>query len=593
MSPASAQDRPATPPRRRWTLPPPPDPATVRALSETLRLPPALCHLLAVRGYDRPAAAKSFLRPLLDGLHDPGVLVDARKAAGRLAEAVARDEMVVVHGDYDADGICASALLAAWIRALGGRAEAIVPDRRRHGYDLSEAGVARAAALRAGVLVTVDCGIVAHGPVRQARDAGMTVIVTDHHRPDSHLPDAFAVVNPNRPDCAYPNKHLCGAGVAFKIGQLTAALLGRPAEESWSQLDLVALATIADQVDLQGENRTMTRYGLRVLGDTSRRGLRALMAEARIVPGRPVDSARVAYDLAPRINAAGRVGDPGAALDLLLTGDEREAHRLAGELGADNRQRKKLEKQVTEEAIEAVRADCDPASDRAVVVAGEGWHPGVIGIVASRLVDRLFRPVIVVSLDGDSGRGSARSIPSFDLHAAIASCSTHLTRFGGHHQAAGLDIRRDRLPGFREAFLRAARRAMGADEPVPVLHGDMEIGLAQIDRDFNRYLRYLGPFGRANPEPVLVARGVRLESARAVKGGHLKFRISHNGTGLNGIGFGMAESMAAGSLAARPVDVAFNLIENTYQGHTTFEAKALDMRPAEAGRVRSIRQNVK
>ena len=582
MSPAGRQQRPANVPRRRWKLAPPPDPATVRALSEALQLPPALCHLLAVRGYDRPSAAKSFLRPLLNGLHDPGVLLDAGAAAARLAEAVERREMVVVHGDYDADGICASALLTSWIRSLGGRAEAIVPDRRQHGYDLSEAGVARAAALGASVLITVDCGIVAHDPVRQATAAGMTVIVTDHHRPGSRLPDAFAVVNPNRPDCPYPNKHLCGAGVAFKIGQIMARLLGRPQDESWTHLDLVALATIADQVDLKGENRTMTRYGLRVLGDTSRPGLRALMADAGIVHGRPVDSTRVAYDLAPRINAAGRVGDPGVALELLLTSDGLEARRLARRLGADNRQRKTIEKQVTEEALEVMRAEYDPAVDRGVVVVGEGWHPGVIGIVASRLVERVHRPVVIIALDGDAGRGSARSIPSFDLHAAIANCSRHLVRFGGHHQAAGLDIHRDRLPGFRRAFLGAARRAMGSGEPVPELLGDMEIGLPRIDRDFNRFLRYLGPFGRANPEPVLITRGVRLESTRAVKGGHLKFRISHNGAGLNGIGFGMAESIPAGSLAAGPVDVAFNLIENTYQGHTTVEAKALDMRPAQA-----------
>lgn len=580
MSPAGRQQRPANVPRRRWKLAPPPDPATVRALSEALQLPPALCHLLAVRGYDRPSAAKSFLRPLLNGLHDPGVLLDAGAAAARLAEAVEGREMVVVHGDYDADGICASALLTSWIRSLGGRAEAIVPDRRQHGYDLSEAGVARAAALGASVLITVDCGIVAHDPVRQATGAGMTVIVTDHHRPGSRLPDAFAVVNPNRPDCPYPNKHLCGAGVAFKIGQIMARLLGRPQDESWTHLDLVALATIADQVDLKGENRTMTRYGLRVLGDTSRPGLRALMADAGIVHGRPVDSTRVAYDLAPRINAAGRVGDPGVPLELLLTSDGLEARRLARRLGADNRQRKTIEKQVTEEALEVMRAEYDPAVDRGVVVVGEGWHPGVIGIVASRLVERVHRPVVIIALDGDAGRGSARSIPSFDLHAAIANCSRHLVRFGGHHQAAGLDIHRDRLPGFRRAFLGAARRAMGSGEPVPELLGDMEIGLPRIDRDFNRFLRYLGPFGRANPEPVLITRGVRLESTRAVKGGHLKFRISHNGAGLNGIGFGMAESIPAGSLAAGPVDVAFNLIENTYQGHTTVEAKALDMRPA-------------
>lgn len=520
---------------------------------------------------------------MLGSLHDPSGLTDADRAAQRLARAVARREMVVVHGDYDVDGISGSALLTSWIRALGGRADAIVPDRLLHGYDLSDAGVHRAAALGAAVLVTVDCGILALDPVRQAVAAGMDVIVTDHHRPGPELPAALAVVNPNRPDCAYPNKELCGAGVAFKVGQLLAAALGRPEDESWRYLDLVALATIADQMNLSGENRVLARYGLRVLTRTARPGLAALIESAglRDGPGRPIDSAAVAFQLGPRINAAGRVGDAMAALRLLLTGDAAEAAQLAETLETDNRSRRALEERVTGEALEALRGEYDPARDRAAVVSGDGWHEGVIGIVASRLVERICRPVIVMAFEGDRGRGSARSIPSFDLHACISACSEHLERFGGHSQAAGMDIRRDRLPAFREAFQALARRRLRGAAPRPELHVDLELELAEAGPELHRHLRYAGPFGRGNPEPVFVARRVSVAAPpRVLKGAHLKFRVARNGARLNVIGFRLADRVPLDSLTAGPVDVAFNLMANTFRGRTTIEAKALDVRPS-------------
>lgn len=581
------------PPRPRWTIPQPPDPAVTSTLKAALKLPTPLCRLLAVRGYETAAAAKAFLRPMLDGLHDPGLLLGARTAASRLARAVADGEMVVVHGDYDADGISGSVLLTSWIRALGGRADAIVPDRLRDGYDLSARGVARAARRGAGVLLTVDCGIMAHGAVRRAAEAGMDVIVTDHHRPGDSLPDALAVVNPNQPGCPYPNKGLCGAGVAFKIGQLLAALLGRPDDESWDYLDLAALATIADMVPLEGENRTIARYGLRALEDTSRPGLRALKQHARLKPGQPVDSASVAFGLAPRINAAGRVGDAGDAVRLLLSRDPTEAHHFAANLETNNRHRRQLEDNVVDEALAALPVRDGSVAEPGVVVAGEGWHSGVIGIVASRLVERVFRPVIVVAIDGEMGRGSARSIPTFDLHAAIASCAEHLERFGGHHQAAGFDIRREHLPAFRAAFQRVAHRELGSDEPVPELRADMAIGLSEIDPGLYHYLRYLGPFGPRNPEPVFVVRNVHLNAVKVLNGKHLKFHMTHNGAGLNAIGFRLADTMTPELLGGAPgangwpggsvppVDVAFTLMQNTFRGHTTIEAKVRDIKPAE------------
>ena len=563
----------------------------MESLQRTLNLPAPLCRLLAIRGHEAPETAKSFLRPLLASLHDPGLLLDADVAARRLARAISEDQVVVVHGDYDMDGIAAAALLTRWIRALGGRAEAIVPDRKRHGYDLSAAGVARAADRGANVLVTVDCGIVALDPVRQAVEAGMDVIVSDHHTPGPVLPSAHAVVNPNRADCPYPNKHLCGAGVAFKLGQLVARMLGRPSDESWPYLDLVALATIADQVALQGENRVLARYGLRALADTSRPGLRALMKSADVGAGKRVDSAAVAFNLAPRINAAGRVGDPADALRLLLTTDPTEARALATTLERNNSARKDVERRTTEEVLAALEESCDPARDRGLVVAGDGWHPGVIGIVASRVVERFHLPAVVISLDDERGRGSARSIPAFDLYGAIAECAEHLDRFGGHHQAAGMDINRDRVAPFRDAFQAVARRRLGTAEPRPVLAADTEIALHEVDLELNHYLSYLGPFGRENPDPVFVTRRVRVASPpRVLKGGHLKFRMVGDGkesrrpgrrpASLNAIGFGLADKLPGDSLQNGPVDVAFTLLENTFKGVTKVEARVLDVRPA-------------
>ena len=568
-------------PRPAWKVPPPPDPAAVRALRRSLNLPDALCRLLATRGHLTAEAARSFLRPLLGTLHPPDGLLDAPEAARRLARAVSEREQVVVHGDFDVDGISGAALLASWIRALGGRADAIVPHRLRDGYDLSQRGVDRAAARGATVLVTVDCGIVANEAVRLAALAGMDVIVTDHHRPGAELPPALAVVNPNRPGCAYPNKDLCGAAVAFKVGQLLASELGRPEDDGWAYLDLVALATIADQMPLTGENRVLARYGLRALAHSARPGLMELMRCAGVAREREIDSAAVAFALGPRINAAGRVGDADEAIRLLMTDDHGEARKLAAKLDDDNRRRRELEQHTTEKAMKSLELSYDPGRDRAAVVWGEGWHHGVIGIVASRLAERIFRPVVVVSFDGDRGRGSARSVPSFDLHAALSSCSQHLTRFGGHHQAAGMDIARDRLPAFREAFLAAARRNMGSRLPVPEIRADAELALREAGPGLFRYLRYVGPFGQGNPDPVFVAQRAGLAvPPKVLKGGHVKFRLTQDGASLPAIGFRLADRLPLDDLAEGPVDVAFSLIENTFHGRTTIEARVRDIRPA-------------
>ena len=565
--------------RPRWVLRAPPESEVVASLSEALSLPEPLCALLAVRGFGDPERTKSFLRPLIAGLHDPTQLTDAVRACARIADAIDRGETVLVHGDYDVDGISGTALLAGWIRKLGGRAETFVPHRLRDGYDLGASGVRRAAEVGARVLVTVDCGIRAHDWVVAATGAGVDVIVTDHHRPSATLPPAYAVVNPNRSDCVYPNKGLSGTGVAFKVCQLLGRQAGLPEDGLWPHLDLVALATVADQVPLEGENRILVRYGLKALGQTVRPGLRALMARAGL--RFPLDGMSVAYGLAPRINAAGRVGETEDALRLLMTADETEAEDLASGLDRLNRERRELDHKTLDQALEQLATTYAPERDRGLVLAGEGWHPGVIGIVASRIVERVFRPVVMVAVDGPKGRGSARTIPGFHLYDAVSECAGHLQRFGGHQQAAGMDIARDQIEAFREAFQAASARRLDGHSLTPVLDADVEIRLDEIPGDFFRYLRYVGPFGQGNPEPVLVSRGVYLAAPPRVVGrGHIKCRVVQDGTSLDVIGFGLGDHVTPDTFGTGPVDVAYTLSENTYRGTTTLQARALDIRPA-------------
>lgn len=568
-------------PAPRWELSSPPDPAAVEALVESLRLPRPLCRVLVVRGHGEVEAARDHLRPRVDHLHPPGALADAPAAADRIVSALRAGETILVHGDYDVDGVAATALLTRWLRHLGGRVVPFVPHRLRDGYDLGEGGLRQAREVGATLLVTVDSGIVAHAAVARAVAAGIDVIVTDHHTPGPTLPPALAVVNPNRADCTYPTGGLCGAGVVFKLCQLLAERLGRPLEELLPLLDLVALATVADLVPLSGENRILVRYGLRALRDTTNPGLRALLAVASV--SGEIEAGQVGFRVAPRINAAGRMGDSADALELLLTDDPAAAQGVAGELDRLNRQRQEEEGHTLEAALAQLSGGFVPERDHGVVLAGEGWHPGVIGIVASRVVERIHRPVVMVALEGDRGRGSARSIPGFHLYEAVAACSEHLDRFGGHRQAAGMDVRPGALGAFREAFAREASRRLSGGDLRPVLRLDAPLSLAEVDAELVRYLPYLGPFGIGNPRPAFVARGVELVGApQVLKGEHLKVRMRQDGALLEGIGFRMAGRVPAAVLEGAAVDVAFQVEEDEWRGVRRIRARLLDLRPAGA-----------
>ncbi len=555
------------------------------ALKDTLSMPGVLCALLAVRGYEDPEEAKNFLRPRFSDLAPPELLLGAEQATARIDQAIDDGQTILVHGDYDVDGVAGAALLTRWIHHLGGRAIPFVPNRVTDGYDLGPAGVKAAEKAGAALIVTVDSGIRAHEVIAQATAAGHDVIVTDHHTPAETLPPALAIVNPNRADCSYPNKGLCGTGVAYRLSELLALRRGIAQEELHSLLDLVAIATIADVAPLNQENRTLVRYGLKALARTQIPGLRALLKSTGL-GDRQVEAGQVAFQLAPRINAGGRMGEAMTALDLLMTDDSAKAQQLADQLEIDNNKRREEEARTLREALDKLNVTFDPERDFGVVVEGVGWHPGVIGIVASRIVERIHRPTVLVTVSNGQGRGSARSIPGFNLFGAISSCREHLGRFGGHRAAAGMDIASDRIDPFREAFNKEARERLGGEVPYPTLKPELEIRLSEATEEVAHLLSYFGPFGIGNPNPVFLARGVGLLSpAREVGDGHLKLKVSQQDCSLDAIGFNLIERIPPESLGTGPVDLVFKLKLGVFRGRRRVEAHVLDVRPSEVGGV--------
>ena len=554
----------------------------METLRRALRLPLPLCSILAARGFRDPDEANRFLHPGLEELHPPDLLTDIGSAARRIEEAIDGREKILVHGDYDVDGIAGVALLARWLVRLGARVAPFVPHRLRDGYDLAEGGLRVAREAGATLIVTVDCGIRAHEVIAAAAREGIDVVVTDHHQPGPTLPPAAAVVNPNRADCRYPHGGLSGAGVAFKLCELLGRMRGAPASELHGHLDLVAMATIADLVPLRDENRAIARIGLERLRGTDKEGLRALISQAGL-RSKAWGAGHVAFHLAPRINAAGRIGEASLPLRLLLTEDAADARGIARELERLNRMRREEDRRTLDQALALLADDFDSERDYGIVLAAEGWHPGVIGIAATRVVERLHRPTILIALDGRRGRGSGRSIGAFPLHEALDRCSDHLIRFGGHRHAAGLDIEKDEVAGFREAFRDQAKRALAGDPESlsPRRAADLEIGLAEAAEPLARGLERLGPFGIGNPRPLFLARDLALAAAPRVVGGrHLKLRLAQNGAELDAIGFGMAPTGSADLPPSNRFDAVFRLEMNTFRGRSSAQARLADLRAA-------------
>jgi single-stranded-DNA-specific exonuclease len=539
-----------------WTIRPCPASEVLR-LARELEINELTAAVLARRGYADPDAARAFLAAE-PPRHDPFLLGDMRTACDRIRAAVAAGTRICVHGDYDVDGICATALAVLTLRRLGADVSWHLPSRFDEGYGVSAATIGRLAGDGVGLVLTVDCGITAVSEVAEAKALGLDVVVTDHHRPGDELPECPVVAT--RPS-AYPFPELCGTGVVYKLAEALDVDVTR-------HLDLVALATIADVVPLVDENRALASAGLLELARTQNVGLQALMVAAGVDPA-AVDAGAVGFRLAPRINAAGRLGHPGIALDLLLTADRDEAKRLAGELERLNRDRQAVEERIVREAV--ARVEEWPESKqrrRGYVLADEGWHEGVIGIVASRLVERFNRPVVLIAGGEDAWKGSGRSIPSFDLHAALGASAAHLQRFGGHRVAAGLSIRPENVDAFADAFARHADVAVADDDlrALTVLDAILPRG-ARLTLDLCAELARLAPFGLGNPEVTLLAADCELSELQTVGDGkHLRFRVRQHGTDAGGaIAFGLGGQLDRLRRPGR-YDVAFRLEENRWNG---------------------------
>jgi single-stranded-DNA-specific exonuclease len=560
----------------RWTSFDAPDPAAVAVLEAELHLPSAICQLLVRRGYDSPEAAKRYLRPRLDQLHAPALMLDLGPAVARLTRAIRDQETILVHGDYDVDGISSTTILVQSIRRLGGVAVPFIPRRLEDGYDLSMAGVRAAVDAGARVLVTCDCGTKALEPVAAACAAGIDVIISDHHLPGPELPRCVAVLNPRRTGCEYPDKHLAAAGIAFKLALALTEALGGPTEPVMGMLDLVALATIADVAPLRGENRVLARYGLRVLQQTRNQGLRALIRAARL-DDKPLTAGRVAFILAPRLNAAGRLGHALRAVEMLTADTEREANTIARELEELNRARQDLDRSTLIEARHMLQS-IDLDQTFGVVLASEGWHPGVIGIVASRLVEEICRPVVLIALEGAEGKGSGRSIGAFDLHAGLEGCSDLLLRFGGHRVAAGITIAAGSVPAFAERFDEIARERLARDQLVPEMRIDIELGFGDCSPQLLSLLRHFEPFGAGNPSPVIAARGVRVAAPpRRIGEDHVRLRLVDDDASLEAVGWGMGY-LASELEVGQTIDVAFRLEEEEWRGERRIQAILADVR---------------
>ncbi len=550
------------------------DRAKVRALAEAVAMPPVIAQVLLLRGVETPEDARRFLYPSLDQLSDPYLLTDMRNAVERIAKARDRNEHVLIFGDYDVDGIAATAVLLAGLRRYGlARISHGMPLRLTEGYGLNAERVETAHADGVSLIITVDNGISAHEAARRARELGVDLIITDHHAIENTLPDAVAVLNPKRESPSHPGYFLCGAGVAFK---LACALNGTP-----NDLDIVALGTVADIVPLRRENRVIVSLGLRHMAKYERTGLAKLAAEANLSL-REVSSEKICFQLGPRLNAAGRLDDGALALKLLLAECPEEASATARALNAANEERRAIERAIYEEAVEELDAYF-MRHHRGIVLARRGWHAGVIGIVASHLQSDFNRPCVMISIDDEGvGRGSARSGPGFDMMDALSACQGLIERFGGHRSAAGLTLLEKNIQAFREAFEAEALRQLGEGELALDLDIDAVVALSQVDSGLVKLLECLEPTGHQNPAPLFCAAGVELvpQSTRVYRERHLGMTLRQGDALLSAIGFNMAERYYTEDIP-KVMDIAFTPQFNTWRDETSVQLVLKDLRPAQ------------
>lgn len=558
-----------------------------KALSDELSISPLLARILVRRGIDDREKARVFFRPTLDDLHDPFLMDGMDRAVLRILQAIRNSETITVYGDYDVDGTNGTALLWTFLGSLGGKVHYYIPERLNEGYGISNSGLDRAKSNGTTLVISVDCGITAVEQIKYARSIGLEVIICDHHEPGEILPDAFAVLDPLKPGCRYPFKHLSGCGVAFKLIQALAnqeyaqTFLGGDAiEHVAGYLDHVALATTADIVPLVGENRSLVKLGLELINARPRPGIRALIESAGFRVGK-IATGNIVFGLAPRINAVGRLGDAQRAVRLLTCSSYEEAIELAKVFEEENRNRRKLDEDAFSEALELVEETFDFKKDNVIVLHSDQWHPGVIGIVASRLVERYYRPTILMTTVDGVAKGSARSISGFDIYQALKKCEDKILQFGGHKYAAGLSVQIDRLPEFKNALSVVTEELLDKELLVPEIDIEAEVEITDITPKFVNLLNQFAPFGPQNSRPVFAVRNAEVVGTpRIVGSNHLKFKVRKGERVIDAIGFNLGPLIDRVNGGGKRVDLAFSIDEGEFAGTAIPQLKIKDLKPA-------------
>ena len=547
----------------RWIIADPPDAGIVAALAKDINVPESIAKVLVYRGitdYDR---AKEYFRPSLTQLLDPFLLDGMEVAVARIRKALDNNEHMFVFGDYDVDGTNGAAMLYLFLRGRGGTVDYYIPDRLKEGYGISRQGIDRAMELGVTVFLAVDCGITAVDQIEYASEKGLDVIICDHHEAGQTLPKALAVLDPIKPGEAYPFKFLSGCGVGFKLIQGLARSMG---DESLvtSFLDFVTLASTADIVPLIGENRVLVKIGLQSINTAPRPGLKALIESAGLRPG-SITTGQIVFALAPRINAVGRLGDATRAVRLLTCEDPEEARALAQVLEEENRNRRRIDEETFADAQQLAEECLDLDTDPAIVLHQEHWHPGVVGIVASRMVERYYKPSIMMATVDGVAKGSARSVTGFDIYEALKRCEDKLLQFGGHKYAAGVTVDLSRVEEFRTAFNAAVKELMKEEFKTPEIRIDLEITLSEITPWFIKLLREFAPFGPNNTRPTFLTRNLEVAgSPRIVGRNHLRFRVRQNGVVFDAIGFGLGEHLPRIPVGRRDLDCVYTVEENEW-----------------------------
>ena len=565
----------------RWKIKQPSE-DHVASLKKEFNTSEIIAKVLANRGIESLKSSHNFFNPSNDQLHDPFMMKNMDIAVNRISKNIQNQKPILIFGDYDVDGTTGASLLYLGLKDLNAIVEYYIPHREKEGYGLSSGGIDYAHSIGADLLITCDCGINAFEPVDYANEHGVDIIITDHHIPDKKLPNAYAVLNPKQKGCEYPFKGLCGCGVAFKLISALSEKSGIGQNVGLNYLDLVALATSADMVPILDENRVLVHGGLDQLEESKSPGIHQLLVQTGLV-GESLNVGKLVFGLAPKINAAGRMGDANRTVELLTTSDKTRAEELASILVRENKRRQLIQEDIVNDAIRLVHSQVDLENNKVVIIGSKGWHPGVVGIVASRIKDEFSRPAIVIAFDKEGiGKGSARSIPNLDLYEALSYAAKFLEGYGGHPMAAGLTVREDKFENFKSLFLRNANKILTNDDLIPAISIDGEMALTDINSRFMRFLEKLGPFGPGNMRPKFVSRNLSISGQPRLmgKGEHIRFIVSQNGRNYPAVGFKLS-SHYEDLIRGVPVDIAYVVEVNQWQGQSNIQLNVRDIQLSE------------